>query len=238
MQLTKHFFLVALCAVLIAACSDRKPVAGVKTTVDGVADEPLPAPSGTPGSAVTGMPGEPGPGTPAATVEEPLAEEIALDADGNPLPPVDEGDELGLEPPEQIAFDEGAAPVAVPADEPNPQEAVAVVRDYYAAINGGAFARAYALWSDGGRASGQSPQQFADGFANTMGVSVQIGAPGPVQGAPGSRFIEVPVSLIAGQREGGERHFEGTYILRRTAVDSAAGQRVWRISSATLNEVQ
>lgn len=237
MQLKKNVLVLLICTALLAACGGKDHAPGEKTTVDGVADEPLPTPAGTPGSAVTGMPGAPGPGTPEIPVEEPLPDQIALDADGNPLPPMEEHSEPGLEPPEDVAPEEAATQSV--ADDSNPQEAVAVVRDYYAAINGGAFARAYALWADGGRASGQSPQQFADGFTETMGVSVQIGAPGAVEGAAGSRFIEIPVSLIAGQREGGERRFEGTYTLRRAMVDGATPeQRAWRITSATLRETE
>ena len=237
MQFKKNVLVLLVCTALLAACGEKEHVPGEKTTVDGVADELLPTPAGTPGSAVTGMPKAPGPGDVAAVSEEVAAEEVALDADGNPLPPVDESSDAAVEVSTEAPAE--AAAVAAAADEPSAQDAVAVVRDYYAAISGGAFARAYALWSDGGRSSGQSPQQFADGFANTMGVSAQIGAPGPIEGAAGSRFIEIPVSLIAGQREGGERRFEGTYTLRRAMVDGATPEhRAWRIASATLHEIE
>ena len=56
--------------------------------------------------------------------------------------------------------------------EPTSEDAVDAVSDYYAAINARRFRHApMRLWSDGGRASGQTPQQFADGFADTTGMS-------------------------------------------------------------------
>ena len=123
--------------------------------------------------------------------------------------------------------------------EPTPEDAVALVRDYYAAINGGDFGRAHALWSDGGNASGQSLQQFANGFTDTTGVSVQIKEPGRIDAAAGSRYIEVPVAIDAKQRDGSVRQYVGAYVLRRAVVDGASPeQRQWRIASADLREVR
>ncbi len=123
--------------------------------------------------------------------------------------------------------------------EPTPEDAVGVIRDYYAAINRGDFARAYTLWVDGGGASGQSLQQFAAGFAETTGVSVEVMPPGNVDAAAGSRFVEVPVAITATQRDGSQHKYVGAYVLRRADVDGATPeQRAWRIGSADLREVQ
>ncbi|MGH8077737.1 MAG: hypothetical protein ACREPE_10475, partial [Lysobacter sp.] len=132
---------VAFAYVLLAACGGDK-TAG-RQTVDGVPDEQLPTPAGAPGSAVTGMPDTPGPGQVGPPVPgQPGA--VVLDENGNPLPidgvPVDPL--IAPDLPEDSAY-----PIAV--DEPTAQEAVDVVRDYYAAINGRNYARAFALWSDG-----------------------------------------------------------------------------------------
>jgi len=225
--------LIVLAGILLAACGGDKTAAG-RSTVDGVADEQLPIPAGAPGSAVTGMPDAPGPGQ----VGPPLAGEpdaMVLDENGNPLPvdgvPIDPAT-LPSTPPEDAAF-----PIA--ANEPTAQEAIDVVRDYYAAINARNYAQAFALWSDGGRASGQSPQQFANGFARTNGVSVEVMAPGRIDGAAGSRYIEVPVALTATQDDGSHRKYVGAYTLRRAVVEGATPeQRAWRIASADLREVQ
>lgn len=188
---------------------------------------PKPAPAG---GSVTGMPAHPGPG------------QIGAPAAGLPptdtTSPIDGSDDVAV-PGEDVSSDADEGPpggdVQMPA-EPTPADAVAVIRDYYHAIDGLDYAHAWSLWSDGGRSSGQSPQQFADGFANTAHVTVQTGQPGDMEGAAGSRFIEVPVTITAEMRDGGTQQYTGTYTLRRAAVDGATPeQRAWRIASASLH---
>lgn len=190
------------------------------------ADGPLPQPQQNAGG-VTGLSGEPGPGNIPLGGEQPMPEAGVEDG---ALLPLEDNPETGLTGvPGETA---GVGP------EPTPEEASAVIRTYYAAINAVDYPRAYALWSDGGRASGQSPEQFAAGFGDTSVVMVDIGAPGAVDAAAGSRFIEVPVSLRAQQTDGSSRRFEGRYVLRRAMVDGASdAQRAWRIASADLREV-
>lgn len=231
-------FRTALCVLVVAltltACGkDDDPQTG---TANGEAGELLPAPQGASGG-VTGMPSQPGPGQvgPPSAIAAP--EEVVLDENGNPILSAtpEDGTEAVAEDGTALGEEGSAAPV----DEPTPQDAVAVVRDYYAAINARSFARAYALWSDGGRASGQSAQQFADGFADTTGVSVEILPPGRVDAGAGSRYLEVPVALTASQRDGSQRKYVGAYVLRRAVVDGATpDQRAWRIGSADLREVK
>jgi hypothetical protein len=204
-----------LASLLATACGKED---GKRTAAGGSPDEQLPAPTGAAGG-VTGMPDRPGPGP----VGPPVAEqpEVPLDENGNPLLP------------------EAAPGEAVATAEPTAEDAVAVIRDYYGAINSGDFGRAYALWSDGGSSSGQSPQQFAAGFADTTGISVDMQPPGNVGAAAGSRFIEVPVAIVATQRDGSQRRYVGAYTLRRAVVDGATPeQRAWRIGSADIREVQ
>lgn len=201
-----------LTTLLVAACGKDAPKT---TTAEGDSVEALPAPAGTSGG-VTGMPDRPGPGPIGSQVAEQDVE-VPLDENGNPLQP-----EL---------------PEDTDASEPTTEDALAVIRDYYAAINSGDFARAHALWSDGGRASGKSPQQFAAGFAETTGVSVEMQAPSEVDPAAGSRYIEVPVAITATHRDGSQRRYTGKYVLRRAVVEGATDeQRAWRITSADLGE--
>jgi major membrane immunogen (membrane-anchored lipoprotein) len=201
--------------LLLGACGDDD---AKRTAADGSGPvEQLPTPTGTPGG-VTGMPARPGPGHVGPPVAE--APDVPVDEDGNPLIP-----------------DTTESDMTATAGEPTPEDAVAVVRDYYGAINSGDFGRAYALWSDGGRSSGQSPQQFAAGFADTTGVSVEMQAPGNVDAAAGSRYIEIPVTITATRRDGSQQRFTGAYTLRRAVVDGATPeQRQWRIASANLQE--
>ena len=133
---------------------------------------------------------------------------------------------------------EGGAPAeASPAAEPGADDAAAVIRSYHDAINAKEYERAYALWDDGGNASGKSLDAFRAGFANTASVAVRPGPPGRVEGAAGSRYITIPVEVIAKSTAGPLSRFEGTYSLRRSMVDGATpAQRQWRIVSAKLKD--
>ena len=112
-----------------------------------------------------------------------------------------------------------------------------VVRRYYAALQSHDYDAAYAFWRDGGKASGQSRAEFAKGFAQTASVRVSVGDDVRVEGAAGSQYATVPVTVDAVLRDGRRQHFEGTYTLRRAMVDGAtAEQRRWGIYRAELRE--
>lgn len=216
--------LVLCMALALCACGDRDD--NGERAADGTAIEALPQPEGTTSGSVTGMPNAPGPGQVGQPSME-LPPDTPIASDGSVALPV-EGMVDGAVPPPPGGGDGASA-----------EDAVALVRDYYAAINGGDFGRAHSLWSEGGNASGQTVQQFAAGFAETTGLSVQIAAPGRVSAAAGSRYVEVPVAIDATQRDGSVRQFVGAYVLRRAVVDGAsAEQQQWRIASADLREVR
>jgi hypothetical protein len=112
-----------------------------------------------------------------------------------------------------------------------------VVRRYYAALQSHDYDAAYALWRDAGRASGQTRAEFAKGFAQTERVRVSVGDDVLVEGAAGSQYATVPVTVDAVLRDGRRQHFEGTYTLRRAMVDGAtAEERRWGIYKAELRE--
>ena len=126
-------------------------------------------------------------------------------------------------------------PPAEPPEPSSPDSAAAIVRDYYAAVEGRDYARAYSLWSGDGAASGQTLDELRRGYAETESVGVEIGPPGRVEGAAGSRYVRLPVTVRATTRSGGRQCFRGTYTLRRSVVPGAtAEQRLWRIASADL----
>ncbi len=222
-----------LSATMLSACgkSDKDTAQPGETNEKG-----LPAPARASGS-VTGMPDEPGPGNAAPVTGAPPPPETPIVIDGeldasNPETGLLPG---GAETSEPV---DGATEPSAPA-EPTPEDALAVVRDYYASINSRSFARAYSLWSDGGRSSGQTPEQFAAGFGETARVDVEIQPPGQVDAAAGSRYIEVPVAISATRNDGSVRKYVGAYVLRRAVVDGAsAEQRAWRIGSADIREVK
>lgn len=234
--------LLAACLLSLCTACDREQPA--PTTGDGSAADmaALPRPDAT-GGSVTGFDGDaPQPRAPATPADAAVATEDAAGA----MPSPDDADLELVAPPESTVevppTDVAPAlPVPAPAAPPEPgaAEAAAVVRSYYASINAGQYPRAYALWSDGGRASGQTAGQFAGGFSDTAKVTVSTGEPGRVEGAAGSRYVTIPVAVEAVQADGSVRHYDGSYTLRRAVVDGAsAAQRQWRISDADLRQVE
>lgn len=217
-------WLLAGTLVFLAACGGHS-----KTDAQQQDDQQagLPKPQQGDGS-VTGMSSKPGPG------------DVPLSGNPPPAPVQDQVDLLNPNP------ETGALPGGAPADtagapsaEPTAADAAAVIRDYYSSIDSRSYARAYALWSNGGQASSQTPQQFADGFAGTAHVSVEVGTPGNEDAGAGQRYIQVPVAITATQTDGSVRRYDGTYTLHRTVVDGAtAEQRAWRIHSADLRELK
>lgn len=224
--------ILAACCATLAACGTRDRDAATARAGDDV-ESPLPKPEAGSGS-VTGMPDAPGPGHVGAPATEGDAT-LPPDDGGDGEPAIPPDDALPV-PPADTA--QAQPPAQAPA-EPSAADAASVVQSYYAAIAARQYPRAYALWSGGGQASGQSAQQFAGGFADTASVSADVGAPGRVDAAAGSRYVEIPVSVTATRRDGSVHRYVGAYTLRRAVVDGATDeQRAWRIASADLRELQ
>ena len=130
------------------------------------------------------------------------------------------------------------SPRAEPSSGRNPtSDVAAVIQRYYESIDSGDLRSAYALWARGGEASGKSFAEFAAGFAGTSDVRVTVGDSIRVEGAAGSQYATIPVSVDATLRSGESQHFAGTYTLRRSMVDGAtAEQRTWHIEAAKLRQ--
>jgi hypothetical protein len=227
--------------LMLASCGHRDQKTPGTTGSIAAADvdsAALPQPQAN-GGSITGMPDKPGPVQSISTLQ-PLTPTTASEGDGAVA---SSGDADTTAAAADVAIVEMAPAVtagsasASPVVEPTPLDAVAVIHDYYSAINRSDFGHAWALWSDRGHASGQTPQQFADGYADTANVSAQTQAPERLDAAAGSRYIEIPVSITASRHDGSEHHYTGTYTLRRAMVDGAtADQRAWRITTANLRE--
>jgi hypothetical protein len=116
------------------------------------------------------------------------------------------------------------------------QEAAQVIRDYYSALNRQDYAAAYSAWEGNGASSQQSFEQFRQGFANATSSAVEVGQPGRLEGAAGSLYIEIPVTVRAVTSNGTHQRFQGSYVLRRVnnIAGSASEQRRWHIQSANL----
>jgi hypothetical protein len=142
-------------------------------------------------------------------------------------------------PPPAPGAASGSTPTPAPATPDSTLTPAEVIRRYYAAIDAKDYRRAFEMWGNGGAASGQSFDAFRAGFARTAGVEVEIGEVGRVEGAAGSRYVDVPVVVRARTTEGGTQRFEGSYTLRRTVVDgSTPAQRRWHIDSAKLTQTR
>ena len=137
--------------------------------------------------------------------------------------------------PEAVAPVENVVAVPVP-DQRSPQAAVAVLTAYFDAIADQRYAGAYRLWSDGGRASGMSAAAFAASFASFADYRGQIGAPGRMEGAAGSSYIDIPVEITGQLKSGGRFKQTGTMTLRRVNdVPGATPEQLqWRIYKADL----
>jgi len=145
-----------------------------------------------------------------------------------PLAPAEPGQPGGL-PDDKTPISEGKF------TPDSAQGAANVVQIYYASIEGGKYAAARALWGSNGTDSKQSPAAFAAGFAKYKEYHANIGGPGEIEGAAGSRYVSVPVQVYARLKDGRPDYQTGEIVLRRTEVDGAtAEQRKWHIYSIDL----
>jgi hypothetical protein len=127
-----------------------------------------------------------------------------------------------------------AANSAIVDDSASPAN---VIRRYYDAIQRRQYDTAYALWGQSGKASGKTRGEFASGFAGTVRTNAMIGDSVRVEGAAGSQYATIPVTVDAVLRNGTRQHFVGTYTVRRAMVDGATPeQRRWHIYSAHLQQ--
>ena len=128
---------------------------------------------------------------------------------------------------------------SIASTTPIQQAAVQAIHDYYDAISNQDYRKAYSAWDRNGAASQQSFEQFKQGFINTASVTVEVGAPGRLDGAAGSSYIEVPVMVSATTTTGTSQQFRGSYILRRVngISGSAPDQCGWHLYSANLAQV-
>lgn len=116
------------------------------------------------------------------------------------------------------------------------QGAADVVQTYFARIGEGKYFSAWRLWSNGGQAGAPTPEAFAAKFASYDNYHGLVGAPGRIEGAAGSLYVEVPIQTYGRAKDGGEVHQLGVATLRRSndVPGSSAEQRLWRISGIKL----
>lgn len=209
----------------LAACHGQQPSTATTATGagDNATDTPLPKPAPA-GGPVTGMPSKPGPG-PVGPPTDASGEENTLASDGEAGMP---NDATGTAAPGDAATgapptDAGSAPA-----EPTVDDAADVVRGYYAELVAHDIARAHAYWAQGMR-----PATEPGAEPDTTGLAVEVGPPGRMDAAAGSRYVRVPVTLTRTLRDGSTTRAAETVTLRRSVVDGATPeQRAWRITAA------
>ncbi|HEY0629254.1 MAG TPA: hypothetical protein VGD23_07995 [Sphingomicrobium sp.] len=119
-----------------------------------------------------------------------------------------------------------------PIDPKSAQGAGQVLQSYAALLEQGRFAEARRLWSDGGQASGMDEDAFALLFGKYAEVHAEIGAPGQMEGAAGSAYVDIPVRFYGKRQDGSAFSAVGTATLKRVndVPGSTEAQRRWHIS--------
>lgn len=133
--------------------------------------------------------------------------------------------ESGDLPVEQNALEEGLI------DPKSGQAAGQVLQSYAALLEQRRLAEARQLWTESGDGSGLSQDGFKEAYSKYSEIHAEIGTPGPVQGAAGSAYVEIPVRIY-GRLKGGQAFSStGTATLRRVndVPGSTAEQRRWLI---------
>ena len=115
-----------------------------------------------------------------------------------------------------------------PFSETSAQGAANVVQTYYALIEAGRYADAHKLW---GSASDLADATFAEQFSRFREYHAEVLAPGDIEGAAGSLYVDVPVRTY-GVTAKGEKFEEPAVVTLRRVNDvpgSTAEQRRWHI---------
>jgi membrane-bound inhibitor of C-type lysozyme len=116
------------------------------------------------------------------------------------------------------------------------QGAAQVVQTYFALLEGGRRAEAWRLWSEGSPDRAADAETFARSFERYADYHGQVGAPGLIEGAAGSLYVDVPVVIYGRLKSGAEVHRSGQATLRRVndVPGSTPEQRRWRIDRLAL----
>ena len=129
------------------------------------------------------------------------------------------------------ATPETAAAVAYDSLGRRPEDAAVTVRSYLAALTQRDFSRASSLWDDGATEGAGDSAAFERAHGDTAIARFEVGAPGAVEGAAGSRYITVPVTVHGSTPQRPPLLLHGLVTLRRSVADGASEpQRRWRIS--------
>jgi hypothetical protein len=105
------------------------------------------------------------------------------------------------------------------------EDPAATVRAYFTALVARDFARAAALSE-----AADDPAAFARAHGETTVASFEVGEPGEVGAAAGSRYVVVPVVMRGTTADRPPLLLHGRVTVRRSVVDGATdAQRRWRV---------
>jgi hypothetical protein len=144
-------------------------------------------------------------------------------ADLTPLSPPEPGEPGGL-PDDRTPVSEG------PFTPGSAQGAANVVQIYFALLEAGKHAEAFELRQRGS----VDARTFTSGFEKYREYHARIGAPGRIESAAESLFVELPVQIYGRLADGTEFNKAGQVRLKRADdIDGAtADQLAWRITSS------
>ena len=129
-----------------------------------------------------------------------------------------------------------SGPPAPAAAHPDARAAVDTVRAYFEAIAERRFDDAWPLVAPEARPSGATRADFAAAFADYAEYRAEVGAPGRIEGAAGSLWIEVPVRVSGRMTDGEAFDARGVVVLRRCNAVPGCGpaERRWRIEAENI----
>lgn len=123
---------------------------------------------------------------------------------------------------EPLGLPDDRNPVAErPIDPKSAQGAGQVLQHFAALLEQKRFGEARAL----------GEEDFTKPFAEDAEIHAEIGAPGPMEGAAGSAFVEIPIRFYGKRQDGSVFSRAATATLRRVndVPGSTPAQRRWRI---------
>jgi len=163
--------------------------------------------------------------TPQQSNETASANDLAPSNDVTPAPEAVAPGQPGGLPDDRNLVEEGNI------DPKSAQGAGQVLQSYAALLEQGRFAEARRLWTDGSGASGLSEREFAASYAKYAEIHGEVGAPGGMEGAAGSSYVDIPFRLYGTLKDGRPYNSVGTVTLRRVndVPGSTDEQRRWRI---------
>jgi len=177
----------------------------------------------------------------ACQVEQAPKNEVANEATPSdtpvvPTPTQPAANEAAPAPSVAVPEPTPSEPPATPDAEKSPGAAVAVLQRYCDGIAHKKYGQAYRLWASNGEASGMSEGEFARAFAKYDAFDCSFGPPGPIEGAAGSAYVDVPVVVTGTLAKGGGFVMRGPISLRRVndVPGSTQEQRHWHISASGL----